>query len=73
MGLGAYPEVSLAEARRKADEARAKARNNIDPIKDRERERREMVQNLHILNDIAADAFESRKHELRDDGAAGRW
>lgn len=73
MGLGAYPEVSLAEARRKADEARAKARNNIDPIKDRERERREMVQNLYILNDIAADAFESRKHELRDDGAAGRW
>jgi integrase len=73
MGLGAYPEVSLAEARRKADEARAKARNNIDPIRDRERERREAVQNLYRLADIAADAFESRKHELRDNGDAGRW
>jgi len=29
----------------------------VDPIKRREKERREAVRNLHILNDVAADAF----------------
>jgi integrase len=29
--------------------------------------------NLHRLEDIAQDAFESRKAELKGDGKAGRW
>jgi integrase len=28
---------------------------------------------MHLLRDIALDAFESRKAELKDDGKAGRW
>lgn len=28
---------------------------------------------MHVLNDIALDAFESRKAELKGDGKAGRW
>jgi integrase len=39
MGLGAYPEVSLAEARRLALESRAKLREGIDPIAERQRTR----------------------------------
>jgi len=31
------------------------------------------VRNLHLLKDIALDAFESRKAELKGDGKAGRW
>jgi integrase len=73
MGLGAYPAVSLAEARRAAHEARAKVRNDVDPIKDRVRVRREAARNLHIFGDVARDAFESRKAELKGDGMAGRW
>ena len=73
MGLGAYPAVSLADARRKADQARAQVRENLDPIKERERARREASSKLHILSDVAADAFESRKAELKGDGKAGRW
>ncbi|MGA0539718.1 tyrosine-type recombinase/integrase [Neotabrizicola sp. VNH66] len=73
MGLGAYPAVSLAEARRAAEEARAKTRNNVDPIKDRVRLKREAARNLHLFKDIAQDAFESRKAELKGDGKAGRW
>ncbi|MDI3335094.1 integrase arm-type DNA-binding domain-containing protein [Defluviimonas aestuarii] len=73
MGLGAYPSVSLAEARRQADDARAKVRSNVDPIKDREREKRDAARNLHLLKDVAEDAFESRKAELKGDGKAGRW
>ena len=73
MGLGPYPGVSLADARRKAEEANAKGRENVDPIKDRERQRKEAVRNLHLFEDVARDAFESRKAELKRDGKAGRW
>lgn len=73
MGLGRYPDVSLKEAREKAEKARALAKSDIDPIKDRERERREALSRMFVLRDIAEDTFESRKAELKDDGTAGRW
>ena len=73
MGLGAMSEVSLKEAREAAEKWRAKVRVNQDPIKERERERREAARNLHLLKDVAIDAFESRKAELKGDGVAGRW
>ena len=73
MGLGPYPAVSLKEARAEADNCRVLVRQGLDPIKQREQKRREAARNLHILNDIAKDAFESRKAELKGDGIAGRW
>ena len=73
MGLGSASEVSLKEARESAEKWRGKVRNNQDPIKERERERREAARNLHVLIDVANDAFESRKAELKGDGIAGRW
>lgn len=73
MGLGAVAEVSLKEARESAEKWRAKVRDNQDPIKERDRERREAARNLHVLNDVANDAFEARKAELKGDGIAGRW
>ncbi len=39
IALGPYPEVSLAEARRKRDEARQKLRDGIDPLAERQREK----------------------------------
>jgi hypothetical protein len=41
MGLGAWPEVSLAEARSTAEDARAEVRKGLDPILERERKRQE--------------------------------
>ena len=73
MGLGAYPAVSLKEARESAEEWRAVVRRGKDAIKEREARRRKAERNLHILNDIAVDAFESRKAELKNDGKDGRW
>ncbi|AXT28944.1 DUF4102 domain-containing protein (plasmid) [Ruegeria sp. AD91A] len=73
MGLGAYPDVSLKEAREDAEKWRAVARKDLDPIKEREKERRQLERNMHLLKDIALDAFESRKAELKGDGKAGRW
>jgi integrase len=73
MGLGSLLDVSLKEAREAADKWRASVRSNVDPIKERERQKREAAKKLHILREIAEDAFESRKAELKGDGKAGRW
>lgn len=73
MGLGRLSDVSLKEAREYAEANRALVRSGLDPIKERERQRRESARNIHLLKDIAADAFESRKAELKGDGVAGRW
>lgn len=73
MGLGAADQVSLKEARTNADRWRSVVRAGKDPIKEREREKRDAARNIHLLKDIAKDAFESRKAELKGDGKAGRW
>ncbi|WP_019564389.1 site-specific integrase [Agrobacterium sp. 10MFCol1.1] len=73
MGLGAISEVSLKEAREEAERWRAVVRAGRDPIKERERSKRESAKRLHLLKDIAEDAYESRKAELKGDGKAGRW
>lgn len=73
MGLGSFPDVSLKAARDEADKWRAVVRDGKDAIKERQRLRREAEKNLHVLSDIARDAFESRKAELKGDGKAGRW
>ena len=73
MGLGPFPVVTLAEARLLAEDARAHTRQGVDPIRERERQRREAKRNLHLLEDVARDAFEARKAELKGDGKAGRW
>lgn len=73
MGLGSYPDVSLKEARESAEQWRALVRQGLDPIKERERQRRDAARNIHKLTDISLDAFESRKAELKGDGKAGRW
>ena len=68
MGLGA-----LAEARQEAEKWRAVARQGNDPIKERQRQRRESVRADHSLAMVAVEAFEARKAELKGDGKAGRW
>jgi len=73
MGVRSLSVVSLKAARDEADKWRAIVRDGKDAIKERERQRREAESNMHILRDIALDAFESRKAELKGDGKAGRW
>ena len=73
MGLGGFPNVSLKQVREDAIKWRALARAGCDPIKERQRQRREAERSLHLLRDIANDTFEARKAELKGDGKAGRW
>jgi hypothetical protein len=73
MGLGRYPDLSLKEACEAADEWRGVVRQGLDGIKDRECRRRAAERNANVHRDIALDAFERRKAQLKGDGKAGRW
>lgn len=76
MGLGPYRTsggVSLKTARQEAAKWRTIAATGLNPIRERDRFRREAERNLHTLRDVTADAFEARKAELKGDGKAGRW
>ena len=71
MGLGPWPDVSIAEAREFASYARKQLRSGIDPIAKREKERRN--QNRLSVADAIAGCFNARQAELKGDGHAGRW
>ena len=73
MGLGGYPTVGLADARKLSERWRNVAAAGRDPIKEREAERRAARREDISLSILTDDAFESRKAELKDDGKAGRW
>ena len=73
MGLGSLQYVSLKEARETADKWRAIARQGLDPIKEREKERRLAAKADHTLAAVTNEAFEARKAQLKGDGKAGRW
>ncbi|MDA7425569.1 tyrosine-type recombinase/integrase [Thalassococcus lentus] len=73
MGLGGIDTVSLAQAREIADKWRGLAKAGTDPIIERDKQRREAKRNLYLLEDVARDAFEARKADLKGDGKAGRW
>lgn len=71
MGLGAWPDVSIAEAREQASIARKQLRDGIDPIEERQRVRQpdEKV----TVKEAVMSCFDARQAELKDDGKAGRW
>ena len=73
MGLGSYPSVSVKAARAEAGRVREVVKAGRDPIVEREKERFQAAKNLNVLSEVAVDAFEARKAELKDDGQAGRW
>ncbi len=51
MGLGALRHVSLKQARELANQWRAVLREGRDPIKERNKQKREAISNLHIHKD----------------------
>ena len=71
MGLGRWPDVSIAEARERAHDARRKLRDGIDPISERQLKRKQ-ARKLTVGEAIER-CFEARKAELKEEGAAGRW
>jgi integrase len=71
MGLGAYPTVTLKNARADAAKARTLVARGIDPIAQRDRERD--AAKLHTLEAVCRAAFEARKAQLKNDDAPARW
>ena len=73
MGLGSFPAVSAAEARKARDEWAAVLRAGRDPLAVREERRSRAAAPGRTLADMTQAAFEARKPGLRDGGDAGRW
>ena len=73
MGLGGFPDVSLKEARELATDYRKMAKQGIDPIKARMRQRCEALRPKSNLITIAEAAYEAKKAELKNDGINARW
>ncbi|WP_171178687.1 site-specific integrase [Ruegeria sp. HKCCD8929] len=77
MGLGSYPEVSLAEARKQRGYWQHILQGGKDPISERERVRADELTQLAkddpLFEDMAVAVFEAIRGGLRGDGTRGRW
>lgn len=76
IGLGGYPDVTLAQARDKARVMREKIVNGIDPIEERKalKERLKKLQLSKLTFDDAAEQFlANKKHEFRNKKHTAQW
>lgn len=77
MGLGPYPKLSLAAARKLRDEWTEVLLNDMDPINEREERRRKAAEQDEGFDPTFAEAcdltFEAIRAGLRGDGIRGRW
>lgn len=71
MGLGRWPDVSIAEARELANGARKLVREGVDPIAKGWTERRRLER--LTVEEAVEQCFAARQAELKNDGQAGRW
>lgn len=72
MGLGAYPEVSLAAARRRRDDAEADLAGGLDPIS-AERDRRAKAAGVATFGAVADALIEAKQPEWRNAKHAAQW
>ena len=77
MGLGGWPQVSLADARKERDKWEAVLAGGADPISERRAEldrlKLEMERSDPTLETLARDVLEAKKASLRGEGKNGRW
>ncbi|MCB1521089.1 MAG: tyrosine-type recombinase/integrase [Hyphomicrobiaceae bacterium] len=71
MGLGPWPDISLADARNRASDARRTVREGVDPIAERETQRKRTAR--LTVADAIDKCFSARQAQLKGDGKAGRW
>ena len=71
MGLGRWPDVSIAEARGRAAHARKLVRDGLDPIEERKKEREKPP--AVTLAEAAQGCFEAKKAGLKNPNAVKRW
>lgn len=76
IGLGPYPEVSLAEARAKATELRLQIRNGIDPIRHKREQREALFLQQHrekTFRKCAKIVIEKKTLGLKNEKHIAQW
>ncbi|MBI0421280.1 tyrosine-type recombinase/integrase [Acinetobacter sp. ACIN00229] len=76
IGLGPYPEVSLAEARAKAAELRLQIRNGIDPIQHKQEQREALLlkqRHEKTFRECAKIVIEKKTLELKNEKHIAQW
>lgn len=76
IGIGPYPEVSLAEARKQAAEMRLQARNGIDPIAERQSAKESLKTSQArslTFNDALDRYLAGRSNEFRNAKHRKQW
>ena len=73
MGLGPYPQISLAQARELLAEYRTLVARKIDPIKQRQKAAIEAARSDNSFHALAKITCEAKTPELKHNGSAGRW
>lgn len=73
LALGRYPEIGLAEARRKRDEAREKLRDGVDPLAERKRDKLIALYNAaNTFGDVANQYIDKMVAEGRADATTSK-
>ncbi len=73
MGLGPYPDVSLADARERADEARKQRRAGVDPLANKRATKTEQQAKDRTFRVVAREYVESHKAGWSNDKHAKQW
>ena len=77
MGLGSYPDVGLADARKARDKWASVLSGGLDPIIERKRlmeiERAEINRKDPTFAEVTDTVFDAIRSGLRGDGIRGRW
>jgi len=75
IGLGGYPEVSLAEAREKAREAKKLIEQGIDPIEEKKTKKRALMAlpNRLTFAQAAISCHKQKSSEFKSDKHAKQW
>jgi integrase len=68
MGLGSYPEISLAEARERATAGRKLARSGVDPIAERKHRRR-----VPSFGELADEVVTEQSKGFRNEKHKAQW
>ena len=72
LALGAYPQITLAQARQKRDEARALLEQGIDPVMEKKKkEQLALSDSEDTFEVVAKEWYENRKNRWSDNYAKG--
>ena len=76
IGLGGFPDVTLAQARDKARVVRDKIAEGIDPVEERQAKRRDLLAaqlSTMTFADATREYMKMKSKEFRDPRQAGQW